>query len=341
MPTFVGAYSWTEVPATGITVIEAGAVTGTFTDIVNPFHLALSPSGRTLYAASNAPEGRVFALTVGDDGSLTPLNDQPTEGAGTIHVLVHAGHVYATNHDSGEVVVFPVNDDGSLGPVRQSVKHLGSGPNELSQLGPHPHVTVPDPTGDRVLVPDKGNDQLYVYRLDEGLLVPHSQVHLGAGTGPRHLVFHPDGRYLYVVNELVSTVTVCGYDPSTGALWTAGSAPTLPDGEDGWNAPSALVLSADARFVYVANRGHESLTVLRVDKEGAHLEPVQNLRLSEEPLSTMPWDLVFDASGTTLRLANQSAGTVVSLTVDPETGLLSLDGAPAVEVPGAACLLPF
>ncbi|MEV8638525.1 lactonase family protein [Streptosporangium sp. NPDC051023] len=339
MPTFVGAYSWTDVPARGIAVVEAGTVTGTFTDIVNPFHLALSPSGQTLYVASNAPEGRVFALRVGDDGSLTPLNDQSAEGAGTIHVLVHSGHLYATNHDSGEVVVFPINPDESLGPVAQSVKHLGAGPDALSQLGPHPHMTIPDPTGTRVLVPDKGNDQLYVYRLEEGLLVPHSQVHLGAGTGPRQLVFNPDGRHLYVVNELVSSITVCGYDPSTGALWTVGTAPTLPEGADGWNAPSGIALSADGRFVYVANRGHESLTVLRVAKDGAHLEPVDTLRLSEEPLSTMPWDLVPDPSGTLLHLANQTAGTVVAFTVDPETGLLSPSDTPAVEVQGAACLL--
>ncbi len=338
MPTFVGAYSWTDVPARGIAVVEGENVAGPFTDIINPFHLAFSPSGRTLYVASNAPEGRVFALGVGDDGSLTPLNDQSAEGAGTIHVYVHSGHLYATNHDSGEVVVFPINPDESLGPVTQTVRHLGSGPNTLSQQGPHPHMTVADPTGTRVLVPDKGNDQVHIYRIEEGLLVPHGQVHLGAGTGPRQLVFHPDGKHLYVVNELVSSITICGYDPSTGTLWTLGTAPTLPEGADGWNAPSGIALSADARFVYVANRGHESLTVLQVRKDGAHLEPVDTLRLSEEPLSTMPWDLVLDPSGTLLYLANQSAGTVVTFAVDAETGLLSQTGA-TVEVAGAACLL--
>ncbi|GAA3111042.1 lactonase family protein [Streptosporangium carneum] len=338
MPTFVGAYSWTDVPARGVAVVEAGSVAGPFTDIVNPFHLAFSPSGRTLYVASNAPEGRVFALTVEDDGSLTPLNDQSAEGAGTVHVLAHSGHLYATNHDSGEVVVFPINPDESLAPLSQSVKHLGAGPDTLSQLGPHPHMTVPDPTGTRVLVPDKGNDQLYVYRLEEGLLVPHCQVHLGAGTGPRQLVFHPDGRHVYVVNELVSSITVCGYDPSNGTLWTLGTAPTLPEGAEGWNAPSGITLSADGRFLYVANRGHESLTVLEVRKDGAHLEQVDTLRLSEEPLSTMPWDLVLNPSGDLLHLANQTAGTVVTFAVDPETGLLSPTGSP-VEVPGAACVL--
>ncbi|MBB5781683.1 lactonase family protein [Nonomuraea jabiensis] len=337
MHMFVGGYSWAETPARGLSVIGDGGLVRSFTEIPQPFHCTLSPSGHTLYVASNVPEGRIHAVTVSADGTLIERASQPAEGAGTVHTLVHDGHLFATNHDSGEVVVFPLGEDESPGPVCQVIRHTGSGPNSLSQQGPHPHMTLPDPTGSRLLVPDKGTDWLHVYRWDGARLSPHSQVHLGSGHGPRQAVFHPGGRHLYVVNELVSSVTICGYEPASGALWTCGAAATLPEGADGWNAPSAILLSPGGEHLYVANRGHESIAVLEVKDGGAVLEPAGWLRLGEEPLSVMPWDLAWDPAGR-LNVANQTAGTVLPLPVDPATGLPELSDA-AIKVPDAAFLL--
>jgi 6-phosphogluconolactonase len=185
-------------------------------------------------------------------------------------------------------------------------------------------------------MPDKGTDQVHVYTMDSatGLLAPHSQVHLGAGTGPRQLVFGAGGQHAYVGNELVSAVTVCGYDPTSGALWTLGSAPTVPADHEGWNAPAALVAGPDGRFLYAANRGHESVAVLAVEAGGASLRLVAN-RAVGTPITTLPWDLA--RTPDRLYVANQLAGTVASLAVDPTTGLLTPAG-PTVAVPNPACL---
>jgi 6-phosphogluconolactonase len=308
--------------------------------VPNPFHLLRAPSGRVVYVASNVAEGRVFAFRLDDAGALTPLNDQLTEGAGTVHLGLHPSgrFLYAADHDSGSLAVLPVDPDGSLGPVTQSIRHLGAGPNQDAQRGPHPHMAVVDPTGTRLLVPDKGTDYVHSYLLDAatGRLTPHSQVYLGAGVGPRQLVFGVDGRHAYVISELRSTITVCRYDPATGALWTVGSAPTVPPDNTGWNAPSAIAVSPDGRFVYAANRGHESVAVLAVDSGGDELRLVANHPVGT-PVSTLPWDIVLDPAGDRLYVANQLAGTVVTLAVDRSTGLLAPTGNP-VAVPTPACL---
>jgi len=340
----VGGYAGTETPSRGIAAVSVDpgsgemVLDGSFTHVPNPFHLLLSPSGRTLYVASNVVEGRVFALQVG--GELAPLGDQSAEGAGTVHLGLHPNgrHLFAVNHDSGSVVVLPVNPDESVGPVTQLVQHIGPGAHPEAQQCPHPHMAVVDPTGTRLLVPDKGNDYVYVYHLDveTGRLTPQSQVYLGSGVGPRQLVFHPSGRYLYVISELVSTITTCGYDPDTGVLWTVGSTPTLPPGIELWNAPSGIAISGDGRFVYAANRGHESIAVLAVESGGARLRLVTTHQVGT-PVTTLPWDIVLDPTGTLLYVANQLAATVATLAVDQSSGLLAPTGR-SVAVPTPACV---
>jgi 6-phosphogluconolactonase len=345
----VGGYAGTDTPCRGIASLGIEPDTGdlvpdgSYTDVPNPFHLVRAPSGQVVYVASNVAQGRVFALRLDDTGALTPLNDQPTGGAGTVHLGLGPGgrHLFAADHDSGSIAVLPIGPDGSLGPVAQSVQHIGSGPNPDAQRGPHPHMAVLDPTGTRLLVPDKGTDYVHVYLLDAatGELAPDSQVHLGSGVGPRQLVFGVDGRHAYVVSELMSTITICRYDPWTGALWTVGSAPTVPPGSTVWNAPSAMVVSADGRFVYAANRGHESVAVLAVQEGGSELRLIANQPLGS-PVSMLPWDIILDPAGDRLYVANQLAGSVVTLAVDRTTGLLAPTGSP-VAVPTPACLTLF
>ncbi|GAA0392648.1 lactonase family protein [Microbispora corallina] len=346
MRLFVGGYSWTETLARGVRVVMTDpatgglVLTGSFTDIPNPFHLLPSPSGRTLYVAANVPDGRVHVLGVGRHGSLEHRGERPALGAGTVHLSLHPSgrHLLAVNHDSGEVVVFPVEDDELLGPAVDVVRHDGKGPDPVNQAGPHPHMTATDHTGTFVLVPDKGDDHVHVYRFSasSGHLSALGRTHLGEGVGPRHLVFHPSGRYVYVVGELQPVIVVCGFDTS-GALWPLGSVRTVPDEADGWIAPSAIVISADGRYVYAANRGHESVAVFEVAAGGAVLKRTGEHRFGD-PFTTMPWDLLVDPSGTVVYVANQMAGTVAALSVDPETGLLGALGAP-VAVPDAACLV--
>ncbi|WP_147942144.1 lactonase family protein [Microbispora sp. CSR-4] len=346
MQLFVGGYSWTETLARGVRAVMSApttgelVLTGTFTDIPNPFHLLPSPSGRTLYVASNVPEGRVHVLRVGRGGSLEHLAERPALGAGTVHLSLHPSgrHLFAANHDSGEVVVFPVESGELIGPPADVVRHTGKGPDPVNQAGPHPHMTATDQTGTFVLVPDKGDDHVHVYRYSapDGHLTAAGRTHVGEGVGPRHLVFHPSGRYVYVVGELRPVVVVCEFDAS-GTLRPLGSVRTVPDEADGWIAPSTVVTTADGRYVYVANRGHESVAVFETGAAGALLKRVGEHRFGD-PFTTLPWDLLIDPSGSVVYVASQMAGTLTALSADAGTGLLGALGAP-LAVPDAACVV--
>lgn len=351
---FAGGYSWTEIPERGITVarIDAGSgvpsASGTAaasgaaaTEIRNPFHLLLAPSGQVLYVASNVAGGTVHALSV-DGGKLLPLSEMPA-GDGPIHLSLHpsGGYLVAVNHDSGNFMTYRLGEDGRITGQVQDVAHVQAVPgagHPYAQAGPHPHMSVFDPGGERLLIPDKGTDYVHVYRFDPrtGLCTPHSQVYLGAAFGPRFLAVHPSWRYLYVIGEIRSLVTVCEYDQRTGALWTLDSVPTVPEGAAEGNAPSGLALSPDGRFLYAANRGQDSIAVFAVRDGGARLEPADPVQVGD-PLTMFPWDLRFRRDGRVLYVANQIAGTVQAYDVDPATGTLRPVGAP-LQVPGAATI---
>jgi 6-phosphogluconolactonase len=342
---FAGGYSWTETPEQGITVARIEGPAGVpsavdaATEILNPFHLLVAPSGRVLYAASNVAHGTVHALAV-ENGKLLPLSEV-TAGDGPIHLCLHpsGGYLVVVNHDSGNFMTYQVGDDGRIIRQVQDVTHVqpvpGAG-DPYAQAGPHPHMSVFDPSGERLLIADKGTDHVHVYRFDPrtGRSTPQSQVYLGAGFGPRYLAVHPSWRYLYVIGEIQPLVTVCGYDPETGALWTLDSVPTVPAGAEPGNAPSGLALAPDARFLYAANRGHDSIAIFAVRDGGARLEQVEWFRVGD-PLTMFPWDLRFGQAGQVLYVANLIGGTVLTYAVDPGNGTLRSAGT-ALQVPGAA-----
>jgi 6-phosphogluconolactonase len=343
---FAGGYSWTETPEWGITVarVEGAsgvplAVDGAATEIRNPFHLLVAPSGRTLYVASNVAQGTVHALAI-EQGKILPLNEA-TAGDGPIHLCLHpsGGYLVVVNHDSGNFMTYRIEVDGRIGEQVQEVTHVKSAPeagHPYAQAGPHPHMSVFDPTGKRLLIADKGTDYVHVYRFDPqtGRSAPLSQVYLGAGFGPRYMAVHPSWRYLYVIGEIESQVTTCGFDPGTGALWTLDSVPTVPGDAQPGNAPSGLALSPDARFLYAANRGHDSIAVFAVRAGGALLQQAGWFQVGE-PQTMIPWDLRFGRDGQVLYVANQLAGTVLTYTVDPANGTLRQAGT-ALHVSGAA-----
>ncbi len=343
---FIGGYTvaadtLTGVAAPGIGLAGIDPVTGQLTvdgyypGVANSFYLALSADRNVLYAVSDVPGGRVYALRIAAEGSLEPINDQSTEGAGAIYLSVHPSGRYllTANYDSGSVVVNPIRRDGGLGPVTDLVQHTGSGPVPGQQQGPHPHQTVTDPTGRRVLVPDKGNDSVYVYAFDlaTGQLTQESQVRMAPGTGPRHLVFHPSGRHIYLVGELSSSVTVFRYDPGSGALRPVHTVSTVPPGTDPRNAPSGIRLSADARFAYVANRGLDSIAIFAVEHGGRTLRSLAQQPIGALPFGNIqPYDLVLDPTGRFLYAADTVGMTVAEFLVNRGTGLLTPLAGPAV-----------
>lgn len=306
---------------------------------VRPSYLALSLDGRHLYAAeigNSSPAGdellagQVSAYAVDDDGGLSRLGGQPTGGRGACHLSVDptGRHVLAANYGSGEVAVYPIAADGSVGDESDLIQHSGSGPNADRQAGPHAHMIVPDPSGEHILAVDLGTDTVYRYRLSSGRLEAAGEVGVPSGAGPRHLDFHPSGRYAYVANELDSTVSVI--DLETFEL--GGTPSTLAADDESVSYPSAIRVSEDGRFCYVANRGPDTIAVLAASPDGAELRLVTAVPCGGEH----PRDFVL--AGGRLYVANQHSDVVTTFKVDAVTGTPEPAGAP-ISTPAPSCLL--
>jgi 6-phosphogluconolactonase len=304
-----------------------------------PSYLALSLDGRTIYAAEignsapsgdEPPAGQVSAYAVEDDSGLRRLGGQPTGGRGACHLSVDptGQHVLTANYSTGEITVYPITADGSLGEATDLILHTGSGPNADRQGAPHAHMIVPDPSGEYVLAVDLGTNTVYRYRLSSGRLVAAGEVRVPAGAGPRHLDFHPSGQYAYVANELDSTVSVI--DLESFELGTTVS--TLAAGDDSVSHPSAIRVSGDGRFCYIANRGPDTIAVLAASPDGAELRLVTAVPCGGKH----PRDFVLE--GGHLYVANQHSDVVTTFRVDAATGIPEPAGA-TISTPAPSCLL--
>lgn len=284
---YVGTYISADQPSLHVVRFEteSGMLTNltSFTGIENPSFLVLHPNSRRLYAvsetgvASGGEMGSIWAFEIEADGvSLRPLNQQSTEGDWPCHIaLDQTGRWLAvSNYGSGSAILYPILPDGRLGEKAAFVQHHGQGPNQSRQEGPHAHSATFTLDNRFMIVADLGIDRLMVYRFDSetGRLTLHQQVAAAPGAGPRHLAFHPTGRWLYVANELDSTVTVYGYDPDQRELTAGQSLATVPAGVDD-NSVADIHLSPGAERLYVSNRGHNSVAIFAVS-DGGSLTPL-------------------------------------------------------------------
>ncbi len=316
---------------------DSGQLTGvgSTSDVSSPSFLIFSPDRRTLYAVSDADEGRATAFRVEADGGLTVLGGQSTEGVMSTHLALDPSGKYlmTANYGSANAAVLPVNADGSLGALADLATYTGSGPQQ-SQDSPHPHMVVWDLAGKHVLVPDLGADVVHVHTLDagSGKLSLVEDVTIRSGAGPRHLVFHPNGRVLYLASELDATVTVCGYDADAGKLTLGQVLPAETSG--GKNAPAEIIISADAKFVYVSNRGPNTVTAFAVEADGTRLRPVGSAPVG----GNWPRHIRIDSSGRLMLVSNQYSDSVTALRVDPASGRLTPIGH-AFSTPTPVCVL--
>jgi 6-phosphogluconolactonase len=346
-PAYLGTYTTHPGGGTGIGLASYrpghGGLTssGVLGGVANPSYLTLSPDRRTLYAVDEQAEGAVTAVRVGEGGPPQVLGSRATGGADPCHLSVHPGgrFLLSANYTGGSLAVHPIGRSGALGEATDLVRHTGSGPDPERQQGPHAHMVITDPAGRYVLAVDLGTDSVHTYRLDErkGRLQECGRAATRPGAGPRHLAFHPSGRYAYLVNELDNTLVVCGYDTRTGTLEPGTPQATLPAGTElgERNYPAGVIISADGRFVYVSNRGHNSIARFAAGRAGAELR-----LLSVTPSGgAYPRHLVLDPTGTLLFAAHQKSGSVTTFRVDRRTGLLTSAGA-ALAAPVPVCVLP-
>lgn len=308
----------------------------------NPSWVTATTDGRYLYAVvetvdfEGGPGGGVAAyLRDPATGALTLLNTASSAGVEPAHLeLDPAGRfVIVANYRTGSVSVFAREADGRLGIMTGHIQHEGSSVHPVRQTGPHAHQILFDPVTGDLLVPDLGIDAVLVYRLgDDGTLTERLGARITGtpGSGPRHAAFHPDGRHLFLLNELDSTLVVLRRDGDR--FVRAGAASTLPDGFTGHNQTSAVRVSASGRSVLASNRGYDSIAVFAFDPATGTV----TLRLVEPSLGREPRDFVQTPDGGHLLVGNQDSDTVVLFAFDEEAPALKFVS--ATEVPTPVCL---
>ncbi|MBL8866347.1 MAG: lactonase family protein [Planctomycetia bacterium] len=308
----------------------------------SPSSLAINTAGTRLYSANETdrvgPEkhGTVSAFAVNKaNGKLELLNTVPSGGAGPTYVSIHPNGKFAlvANYFGGSIAVFPILADGKLGEASDVKVDAGKiGPTKATNAPPgsfafsghdrtHAHQIQADPTGRFVLHVDLGLDTIYVWKFDaaKGTLAPHSSVALPPGDGPRHFHFHPNGRWLYSIQEEGSTVVL--FDYADGKLTARQTHSTLPPGFAGSNFCSEILVSADGKFVYVGNRLHDSIGIFAVGPDGTLKY------LGEEwTRGNYPRSFEFDPSRSFLYCCNQRADAVTVFRVDRATGGLAFTG---------------
>src|ERR1700731_1208494 len=270
---FVGTYT-NKTESKGIYAYDFDADTGKLTpkgvaaETPDPSWVAVHPSGKYLYAANEAGKASTvsaFALNV-TSGKLTLLNQMPSLGEDPCYLSFDktGRYVLNANYSSGQIAVFPILADGRLGENTALLTDQGAtGPNKEHQKGPHAHWIETSPDNRFVLVADLGLDEVLVYKFDatSGVLTPNEPAfaRLKAGSGPRHAVFHPNGKFIFAVSELSSTATSFAYDVKKGTLKETGTASTLPPGFSGRNDVAEAAVHPNGKFLYVSNRGTESI----------------------------------------------------------------------------------
>jgi len=355
---YVGTYTrgapggWSEAAEathpTGVTVFGYNPEDGALTLIEtvpsdNPSFVAIHPSQQYLYVSNEIADyegvegaGSLEAYAIdGTTGKLTLINRQAVGSIpAQIAVDPTGGYVVVGNYVGATFEVLAINDDGSLEPVSDTVTHTGSGPHER-QEAPHPHAVVFDPSGAYIATADLGIDQIVIFQLQAGKLVSISEVTVAAGSGPRHLAFHPSGNYLYAINELTGSVIAFAFDPATGQLGaeiqTIG---TVPDDFPEHKSTAEIMVHPSGKFLYGSNRKFEdhpladSIVAYSIDEATGELTLIGHTTENIQ----FPRAFSFDPTGTWLYALNQKGDTIVQFAIDQTTGELSATGL-VTEVP--------
>jgi len=339
---YVGTYT-TKTSSKGVYFFRFDTATGKLTGLgvaaetADPSWVAVHPSGKFLYAANEAGQASAVSAFAVDakNGKLTLLNQIPSLGEDPCYLSFDKTGKYllVANYSSGTIAVFPTLADGRLGAHTALVRNQGAtGPNKERQEAPHAHWIETSPDNRFALVADLGLDEVLVYKFDaaSGTLTPNEPAfaRLKAGSGPRHAVFYPNGKFVFAVSELSSTATWFAYDAKKGTLKEIRTASTLPPGFSGRNDVAEAAVHPNGKFLYVSNRGNDSIAILSIDPGKRTLAPVAAIPTGGKE----PRHFAIDPSGKYLLVENQFSNNIVVFKIDPETGGLTPAGQ-VVEVP--------
>ncbi len=335
---YVGTYTEEGSKSKGIYAYRYDANTeqitplGLAAETTNPSFVAPHPNGRFLYAVNEVGKyqgpnsGGVSAFSIDRaTGKLTFLNEVASRGADPCYITVDktGKYVLVANYTGGSVAVFPILADGKLGEASAFVQHTGHGPNPERQEGPHAHSIDLSPDNRFAMVDDLGLDQLLVYRFDsgKGSLTPNDPpfTKLDAGSGPRHFVLRPDGKFAYVVAEIAHTVTVFSNDAANGRLQVLQTVTTLPKDFKGRNDDAEIQIHSSGKFLYASNRGDDSIAIYAIDQSKGTLTQAGSVHTGgKEPRS-----FEIDPTGKLLFAENQKSDNIVVFKIDARTGGLT------------------
>ena len=306
---------------------------------IRPGFIIIHPDGQHLYATDTSrdvPEKKghsVSAYRIEKSGMLNDLNTQPSGGEGPCHISLspNAQYLLAANYRGGSCAVLPVLKNGELGEPTAVKQHECSGPNLTRQDKAHTHSFNCDPSGKFAIAADLGTDQILSYRLRNGSLSLDNITKAPPGAGPRHLTFHPNRKFAYISMELNGTVSA--YEYNVGTLTKIQTAPTLPADFKGENTVSEICISPDGRFLYVGNRGHDSLATFAVNPDDGKLTTTGH----QSTLGEHPRHFNIDPTGTFLIAANMYSDNIAVFRIDRQTGRLEPTGS-EITVPNASCV---
>lgn len=313
-------------------------------EIENPFFMAISPDQKFLYSiyaptfGGKDPEQIAAFQLDAKSGKLSPLNRQSSKGTASCFVEVDATgkSVLLANYSSGSVASYAVGKDGTLSEPVSFVQHEGASVNEARQKEPHAHCFVISPNNKFAYAADLGIDQIVCYAFDPATarLTPNTQafVRTPPGSGPRHLTFHPNGKYMYVINELLNTVTLFDFNAENGVLIERQTISTLPADFAGVSHTADLKITPNGKYLYGTNRGHDSLAAYSIADDGS-------LTLIEivPSLGKGPQNLAITRDGASLICANMAGHNVSVFQINANSGMLTSAGTP-IEMPGPSCI---
>jgi 6-phosphogluconolactonase len=340
-----GIYGYSFDPGTGkLTSLGVAA------ESKDPSFLAVHPSGKYIYAVNEIDHfgglksGAASAFSIDrKTGKLTLLNQTTTRGAGPCYISLDKSGKFAlvANYDGGSVATFPVQDDGSLGEAVDFIQHSGSSVNKERQEGPHAHWIGTSPDNRFALAADLGLDEILIYRFNDakGALTPNNSPYakLNPGAGPRHIAFHPNGKFVYVLAEMENSVTVFAYKASNGSLsplQTVSALSTLRKDYQGPKEAAEIAVHPSGKFLYASNRaGIDTISAFAIDPAKGTL----HLKNEYPTMGKTPRNFAIDPTGKFLLAANQASNNIVTFRIDANTGALTPTG-DTVETPAPVCI---
>lgn len=313
----------------GISVYQCHSDTGELKliqvhgDLVNPSFLALNKASDRLYAVHGDCEEVSSFKVDKTTGKITHLNSQSTKGNNPVHLALDPleRHLVVSNHKSSSLAVLPILEDGSVGTLTQLVKLEGvPGPHRHEQPFAKPHFNPFDPSGNFVVVPDKGLDKTFVFRFKNGSLqfCEYPETIGREASGPRHIAFHPSRPWAYIANELDSTVTACHFNDQTGKLQPFQILSGLSDSFVGNSKASEIEVSKSGRTLYFSNRGEDTIAVFKINQDHGRLTLIQ----SESCMGQTPRFFALSPEGRWLYVLNEDSDSIVLFSIDHATGMI-------------------